>query len=188
MSAAETMVTAEAEEALRVMAHIRDSNREVAEVMLQMREGHGAASASTAKALQRLEELPCLLGDFRFSDEAFWNDRVRGLTADSPNAVASNVDLPMAQHLLSIAWHCGRAGVGPRLLLGIRREVGLLITTLRFRQLDAIALTYAGEVRRRWDDVPQFWEQLLATAQHGSDEQWSRFQVHALRLLGRESL
>ncbi len=187
MSAAEPMVTAETEETLRVMAHVRDLNRSVAEGALQVATASGIAEPVN-RALQRIEELPFLLCDFRFSDASFWRECTRQLPAISEDAMRTGAQVQLARHLLSVAWHCGRAGAGPRLLLGIEREVGLLITTLRFAQLDAIAVAHAAEVSRRWADVPGFWTRLLDTARRGSDERWSRFQIHALRLLGREQL
>lgn len=184
MFAAE-MVTAETEEAMRVMAHIRDLNRTIANDVLGGAEGLQETEA-VARALRRLEELPFLLGNFRFSDAMFWRACLSDALPMSVHQKRIEDPVPLARHLLCVAWHCGRAGAGPRLLLGIDREVGALIATLRFAQLDAIAVARAEEVSRRWADVPGFWSQMIATAQDGSDQRWSRFQVHALRLLGRE--
>lgn len=185
MTTAETFRTAESEETLRVIGHIRDLNRVVAETMLEetvdvARQGSGAL------IVQRLEALPFLLADFRFTDEAFWLACTqREEPRDQP---IPDPKVELARHLLSVAWHCGRAGAGSRLLLGIAREVGELITTLRFRQINAIATFRAAQVSLRWADVPEFWQTLITTARDGDEEEWSRFQVHALRLLGRECL
>jgi hypothetical protein len=181
MASAEVFRTAETEEALRVMTHIRDLNRELAETILV-----GPSNVAQLRALQRVEDLPFLLTNFHFDDESFWRNCVQDVPAlELP--VTLTHDSQLARHLLSVAWHCGHAGIGPRLLLGIARGVGELIATLRFAQLDAIAMAQASAVQRRWADVPEFWARLIETALQGSDEQWSRFQVHALRLLGRQS-
>lgn len=188
MSAVEVMVTAETEEAQRVIAHIHDLNRSIAESELGTSDVP-QLTAARCRAVQRLQALPILLGDFRFTDVAFWRDCVRLEPRECDVAPApTQAMLRLSRHLLSVAWHCGRAGAGSRLLLGIDREVGQLIASLRFCELDAIAVACAAEVRRRWADVPEFWSQMLDAAQQGSEERWSRIQVHALRLLGRDWL
>jgi len=185
MSAQTSFRTAEAEETLRVMAHIRDLNRIVAESVLAP---PVASDAAAGVGVQRLEALPFLLVTFRFSDHEFWRARAWDTSPGIDRAVQPDAQVQLARHLLSVAWHSGRAGVGPRLMLGIAREVGELITMLRFSQLDAIASAHATDVQRRWVEVPDFWAQLLRCAQADNEARWSRFQLHALRLLGREQL
>ena len=184
MSAAEAMVTAETEETLRVMAHIRDLNRSVAEWALRVNDV-SVSDSSVQQTIERLEALPFLLCEFRFTDEAYWRSCIRAVPCCADDT-GTDANAQLARHVLSVAWHCGRVGTGPRLLLGIGRGVGLLITTLRFAQIEAIAEARKHDLRQRWAEVPGFWPQLLETACGGSEERWSRFQVHALRLLGRD--
>ncbi|HEY6641066.1 hypothetical protein [Povalibacter sp.] len=176
----EAFRTAEMEETARVMSHIQDLNQAVAEEAL------GACCEAMPHAVRRLQQLPFALAAFRFDDAEFWRARISEQEMMSAHSRQPQPDTCLARHLLSIAWHCGRASVGPRLLLGIGREVGELITTLRFSQLDDIALRHAADVHRRWSEVPRFWPQMLEAACDEEETRWSRFQLHALRLLGRE--
>lgn len=185
MTTMEQFRSAEAEETLRVMAHIRDLNAEVAETLIDA-PMNALTDLQGAVMAERLQAMPFLLADFRFADEAFWIHCAQH--EQSVSAGVADARTALARHLLSVAWHCGCAGAGPRLLLGIAHRVGELITQLRFRQIDAIATSYAQEMRLRWAEAPGFWERLVATAREGDDEEWSRVQVHTLRLLGREQL
>ncbi len=179
---AEVFRTAEMEETARVMAHISDLNLTVAERVLVGTNHDG----SLLRATQRLQQLPFVLVDFRLADEVFWRGCLAGEISTDSSALDPVLDSQIARHLLHVAWHCGRASAGPRLLLGITREVGELVATLRFAELDALAHRYAKQVRRRWLGVPGFWSQLLRVALDADEAGWSRFQLHTLRLLGRE--
>jgi hypothetical protein len=65
-------------------------------------------------------------------------------------------------------------------------EVGDLIASLRFDQIDRIAEKRLRFVRPRWDDRPAVWRRLLLAARADDQKLMGEFNVHALQLLAGE--
>lgn len=95
----------------------------------------------------------------------------------------------LARAALLLAWSSLRSGRDPataRLLLGMTPEVGELVASLRFDQIERVAQKRFRFVRPRWDDRPAVWRRLLLAAQSADSGLMGAFNLHALQLLSGE--
>lgn len=95
----------------------------------------------------------------------------------------------LARATLLLAWNSLRSGRDPataRLLLGMSPEVGELVASLKFDQIDRISQKRFRFVRPRWDDRPAVWRRLLLAAQSGDSSLMGAFNLHGLQLLSGE--
>jgi hypothetical protein len=135
-----------------------------------------------------------LLVDMEFGNSDWWRGagsqlseqaRLPSWRGSFPRASGAR----LARATLLLAWNSLRAARDPaaaRLLLGMTVEVGDLIASLKFDQIDRIAEKRLRFVRPRWDDRPAVWRRLLLAARADDQKLMGEFNVHALQLLAGE--
>jgi hypothetical protein len=147
-----------------------------------------------ATSRRRAAQIPLLLLDLNFQDEAWWQGVVR--TADArlstPHGTTSRSDhwLPeFTREALMLAWPTAREDrIAASLLFGMAEPVASMIGSLNPQQLDHVSLHYSHQMRLRWAQSQRFWRWLLISAQ--SDDRNALGEVHlfGMQLLGGERL
>ncbi|HEY4369792.1 MAG TPA: hypothetical protein VGN07_21335 [Steroidobacteraceae bacterium] len=180
------------------IAQVRQLNRWFVELMAVTRSEDCPATPIAQcqslgdEARMRLSEFPVLLANLRFEDAAFWIACRKDVVTNDAHAsfppTASSDAIAFVRCLLVTAWQMAHDARAPRFLLGMTDSVAAVIDRMMFQQLDWIAVHYAASLRPRWIEIPDFWPKLLQSAQGADPQAWSDFQLHALRLLGRDLL
>lgn len=135
-----------------------------------------------------------LLVDMEFGDADWWRGAGSHLSEPARlpywrRSFPRTSGTQLARATLFLAWNSLRSGRDPatvRLLLGMTPEVGELIATLRFDQIDRIAQKRFRFVRPRWDDRPAVWRRLLLAARRDDSRLMGEFNLHGLQLLAGE--
>jgi hypothetical protein len=144
------------------------------------------------EARRRAAQIPVLLLDLKFQDEAWWQGVVRTADArlsDQPiqNAVVEHWLSEFTREALMVAWPTVREDqVAASLLFGMSYSVAAVIGSLTPRQLDYVSLHYSHEMRLRWEKCHAFWRGLLVAAQSGDADALNQLHLFGIQLLGGE--
>jgi hypothetical protein len=140
---------------------------------------------------RRAAQRAFLLVDLQFGDIRWWAD---GAAADASAARLStgHVYFPrtramrLARATLTLAWHTIRSDRNNAyIVLGMTEPVAMVISRLRFEEIDKIAERRFKYIRPRWSDRPGIWREILC----GNSELSQRHaDLHGLQLLTGELL
>ena len=180
------------------IANVRQLNAWFVELLMAP-SGAGFPPATTLAQLplssgarRRLCEFPFLLSNLSFEDPAFWREcRVGALATETdgqPALFPVSATIAFARSLSIVAWQMAHDPGSPRFLMGMTNSVATLIDGMTFKQLDWVVIHRGNSLRPRWSNVEGFWTRLLRSAQAADEQAWSDFQLHALRMLGRDLL
>lgn len=144
-----------------------------------------------SQARDRLVLFPLTLANVHFEDREWWRRvclQVRAASDGREVGLEQARTAGPMRELLTLAWYMARTPQMPRFLLGMAPEVARILAGLSMLDLDDIATQQVRHLRPRWADAPGFWSELLAAAADPDEERWSKVQLHALQLLGRDLL
>jgi hypothetical protein len=142
----------------------------------------------------RVGRCPFLLMDLHFLNPDWW--RLAGQSAggplqlNAPRAMFTEAQAaPLVREILIEAWRM--AGSMPRaanLLFGMAPVVSRTIAEFSIERVDRIAAEQARYLRPRWEESRTFWAQLLKAAIGSEDDALTGVHLHALQLLGSETV
>lgn len=143
------------------------------------------------QARARLVQFPITLANVHFEDGEWWRRACLQGRAATDGREGSSEEARTAglmRELLTLAWYMARTPQMPRFLMGMAPDVARILAGLSMLDLEDIASQQVHHLRPRWADAPGFWSELLAAAADPDEERWSKVQLHALQLLGRDLL
>jgi hypothetical protein len=130
---------------------------------------------------------PVLLLNLNFERLSWWS-RVcdAGKTAPPPSTepvlIEEAKSKPLLREILTEIWRLGHSLPGATtLLFGLAPGVCAEISGLSPADVDRIAISYAGELRPRWEDSCVFWRRLLEAATSADDEALFAVHLHCLQ-------
>jgi hypothetical protein len=143
---------------------------------------------------RRAAQIPVLLLDLNFLDEAWW----RGVSS-TPNArpidQGDRSTRPykwqpeFTRQALMLAWPTVQEDrVAASLLFGMSDAVAAVIGSLTPQQLDHVSLQYSEELRLRWAQCDAFWRGLLTAALSADAEALHDTHLFGIQLLGGERM
>jgi hypothetical protein len=145
-------------------------------------------------ARRRAAQIPVLLLDLNFQDEAWWKGVVCTANARLTDQRALN---PRGDHwlpeftreALMLAWPTVREDrVAASLLFGMSEPVAAVIGSLTPQQLDHVSLHYSHAMRLRWSESHAFWRGLLSSAQSDDADAMSELHLFGIQLLAGERM
>ncbi|MDQ2652721.1 MAG: flagellar transcriptional regulator FlhD [Chloroflexota bacterium] len=145
-------------------------------------------------ARRKAAQIPVLLLDLNFQNEAWWQGVIRTskalLTDQRVQAHRADCWLPeFTRETLMIVWPTVREDrVVASLLFGMSDSVAELIGSLTPQQLDHVSLHYSHEMRLRWAQSHAFWRGLLVSAQSEDPDALNDLHLFGIQLLAGERL
>ncbi|HEU4691987.1 MAG TPA: hypothetical protein VFS23_26680 [Vicinamibacterales bacterium] len=148
-----------------------------------------------AAACKRTARIPVLLLNLNFQSSDWWRRAATLNGGPWPTTKASANRLPVAlaveltRESLIVAWLAVRdSAQSAAMLFGMSDEVARLLGEMSAQQLDRIAARESHELRVRWHDNTEFWEQILEAGKTGNAERLCEAHLFGLQLLGGELL
>jgi hypothetical protein len=152
-------------------------------------------SSLTPEALSRAAQLPFVLLDVHFGDEAWWQRALAPVDRAPGDLVPANGSLPaeiadaLMQETLIFAWHTVKWDQRvARLSLGMSPGVAKAMVAMTPQQLSVISSRHSRELRLRWQSQPDLWREVLRTAASTDDDALEEIYLHAKLLLCGELL
>lgn len=142
--------------------------------------------------IQRAASNPVLLLNVHFQNEDWWRWAMRGRSGTWRNVRILDAFPPkMAGELmraaLMLAWPTAREDRhASRLLFGMSSAVADLVGALTAPVIESIASRHSRELRPRWEDLPMFWESLLAAAQSSDEMRLREVHLYSLQVVASE--
>lgn len=88
---------------------------------------------------------------------------------------------------LMLAWNVVSIDRGAAtLLLGMAPSVATMLVELGPQDVERIAARHGRHLRPRWEDLPQFWSNLLQAADGNDEDSLYKLHLHGIQLLGSE--
>jgi hypothetical protein len=145
-------------------------------------------------ARRRAAQIPVLLLDLNFQNEAWWQGVVctskARLTDQRVQAHAADHWLPeLTREAMMLVWPTVREDrVVASLLFGMSDPVAEVIGSLTPQQLDQVSLHHSHEMRLRWSQSHAFWKRLLVSAQSEDPDALNELHLFGIQLLAGERL
>lgn len=145
-----------------------------------------------AAARRRAAQCPFLLVDAHFASEDWWywakNPRsAQRRAAASPSSFPPKSADELMRESLMLAWNVVSIDRGAAsLLLGMAPNVSSMFADLGPQDVERIAARHSRHLRPRWEDLPQFWGNLLQAARDNDDDSLYELHLHGIQLLGSE--
>jgi hypothetical protein len=164
-----------------------------AQAPLLVREAGPLLRVMDPDARHRAAACPYLLFDAGFADQQRWTwvsgNYVRDLEKkDGPPFFTVQQTRSMARLVFTYAWHLARSQhAAARLLLGMSAHCARLIAVCTLRQIHDLAEAHPEWLQPRWPARPQFWRELLVSANSGDSAAMEQARLRGLQLMAAES-
>jgi hypothetical protein len=146
-----------------------------------------------ARACERAGRCPVILIDLNFQRPDWWQRASQRSTDPLPpkgaRAPETERAVSLVREILMDAWTISRTM--PRalnLVFGMASLVSATIAQLGAPEIDRIAVQEARHLRVRWPESRSFWKGLLEAAISTDDQALAHVHLHALQLLGSETV
>jgi hypothetical protein len=146
-----------------------------------------------ADARHRAAACPYLLFDAGFADQQRWawvsGSYARELERRyGPPFFTLPQTRSMARLVFTYAWHLARSQhAAARLLLGMSAHCARLIAVCTLRQIHELAEAHPEWLQPRWVSRPQFWRELLLSANSGDSNAMEQARLRGLQLMAAET-
>jgi hypothetical protein len=127
---------------------------------------------------------PYALFDLRFSDDAYWQDRLGGGNSSvADEACIDETSLDFVRLALFYAWHVASgAALAARLLFGMRSSTAAAFRRITVDVLPSLTAAEARNLTARWSDCHTYWAALLGAAAREDLPALRRMQLSGLQL------
>ncbi|MEP7243139.1 MAG: hypothetical protein ABI885_05575 [Gammaproteobacteria bacterium] len=160
---------------------------------LLVRETGPLLRAMDPDARHRAAACPYLLFDAGFADQLRWTWVSGNCVRDMERKAAQpyftlQQTRSMARLVFTYAWHLARSQhAAARLLLGMSAHCARLITVCTLRQIHDLAEAHSDWLQPRWPARPQFWRELLLSANSGDASAMEQARLRGLQLMAAET-
>jgi hypothetical protein len=144
-------------------------------------------------ARHRAAACPYLLFDAGFADQSRWSwlsgTVIRdGDRPEGPPFFTLQQTQSMARWVFTYAWHLARSqNAAARLLLGMTAHCARLIAVCTLPQIHDLARLHPDWLRPRWPARPQFWRELLVSANTGDAAAMEQARLRGLQIMAADT-
>jgi hypothetical protein len=160
---------------------------------LLVREAGPLLRAMDPDARHRAAACPYLLFDAGFADQQRWTwvsgNYVRDMEKkDVRPYFTLQQTCSMSRLVFTYAWHLARSqNAAARLLLGMSAHCARLITVCTLKQIHELSEAHPEWLQPRWPARPQFWRELLTSANSGDSSAMEQARLRGLQLMAAET-
>ena len=143
-----------------------------------------------APARRRVADCPYLLLDAGFGEPLRWMRPAGVRDTPSPPSPPATLDcgVALARQALVLGWHLARSNrLAARIALGMTADCAELIGAWRLTDLEALAESDRGCVRRRWESRMELWRPMLRAAMADCGGSLAGLQMRGLQLLAGDA-